>query len=191
METNAIYVKDVVTPEIAKYLTATLRMHHALIQKDVGDEQCPNAKLSIRDQPYLDMLLEKAWPFIEQLIGEELLPTYAYARLYGNGDMLEKHTDRESCEVSMTLQLGKSHHYTWPIFMGTQRFDLAEGEGVIYSGCDTEHWRNKCNGPDGYYSGQVFLHYVRKNGQYADWVGDKRFEQLPYVKFRNVEMDEK
>ena len=189
--TKAIYVKDVVSPEVAKYLTACLRMQHALGQKDIGDEQCPNSKLSIRDQPYLDVLLEKAWPFIEQIIGEELLPTYAYARLYSNGDELLKHTDREACEVSITIQLGKSHHYCWPIYMDGVRYDLAEGEGVIYAGCEAEHWRNKCDGPEGYYSGQVFLHYVRKNGPYADWAGDKQFNQMPYVKFRNNEMDMK
>lgn len=186
-----LYVKDVVTPEVAKYLTSCLRIQHALLQKDIGDEQCPKSKLSIRNQPYLDVLLEKAWPFVEQLVGEELIPTYAYARLYSNGDELEKHTDREACEVSMTVQLGKSHHYSWPIFMSGKRYDLGEGEGVIYSGCDTEHWRNVCDGPDGYYSGQVFLHYVRKNGPFADWAGDKRFDKLPYVQFRNSEMDTK
>ena len=189
--TNAIYVKDVVSLEIAKYLTATLRVHHAIVQKDIGDTQCPNANFCVRDQPYLDILLEKAWPYIESLIGEELIPTYAYARIYTNGDTLEKHIDKESCEVSMTLQLGKSHHYAWPIYMDNKRFDLSEGEGVIYSGCDTEHWRNICDGPDGYYSGQVFLHYVRKNGPYADYAGDKRFKTIPYKKYRNDLMDSK
>lgn len=41
-----IYVKDVVTPELAKYLTSCLRMQHALLQKDIGDGQCPSSKLS-------------------------------------------------------------------------------------------------------------------------------------------------
>jgi hypothetical protein len=191
IKTNGIYVKDVVTPEIAKYLTSILRMKHALIQKDLPDEQCPNSKLSVHDESYLDVLLEKAWPFIESIIGEELIPTYAYARLYSNGDILHKHVDRPSCEISMTVQLGKSHHYCWPIYVEGKRFDLAEGEGVIYSGCDSEHWRNVCDGPEGYYSGQVFLHYVRANGKYAEWAGDKKFEIFPYVKFRNNEMDTK
>jgi hypothetical protein len=56
--------------------------------------------------------------------------------------------------------------------MGGQRFDLAEGDAVIYPGCDVEHWRDKCDGPDGYYSGQLFLHYVRKNGPHASQAWD-------------------
>jgi hypothetical protein len=119
-----------------------------------------------------ETLLERLWPTIEAVVQEELLPTYAYARLYSNGDVLEKHTDREACEVSITIQLGRSHHYAWPIYMGGHRFDLAEGDAVIYPGCDVEHWRDRCDGPEGYYSGQVFLHYVRKNGPYASYGGD-------------------
>jgi hypothetical protein len=52
--------------------------------------------------------------------------------------------------------------------MGNQRFDLGEGDAVIYKGCDVNHWREKCDGPDNYYSGQVFIHFVRKNGEFVD-----------------------
>lgn len=59
--------------------------------------------------------------------------------LYGNGDELKIHSDRPSCEISVTIQLGRSHHYAWPIFMGGQRFDLAEEDGV-------EKWNIACYG---------------------------------------------
>ena len=52
----------------------------------------------------------------------------------------------------------------------------------------SEHWRNKFEGNN---CVQVFLHYVRKNGPYADWATDKRFVEMPYSKFRNNEMDVK
>jgi hypothetical protein len=111
--------------------------------------------------------------------------------------ILEKHKDRPACEISVTIQLGRSHNYTWPIYMGDQRYDLAEGDGVIYLGCDVEHWRNKCDGPLDYYSGQVFCHFVRKNGQYVDEYLDhkKRIPvdnyEVSYNKTRSFLMDMK
>ena len=117
-------------------------------------------------------------------MGEELIPTYSYARLYQNGCILEKHTDRPACEVSVTIQLGRSHNYSWPVYMGPYRFDLNEGDGVIYSGCDIEHWRNVCDGPSDYYSGQVFCHFVRKNGQYSDeFLDSKNRKPGEYITF--------
>lgn len=158
-----------------------------------GDSQVPNAKVIIDHELIFETLLEKVWPDVEMLVEEELLPTYAYARLYSNGDDLKIHKDRPACEVSVTLQLGRSHHYAWPIYMGKGRYDLAEGDAVVYRGCDIEHWRNTCDGPEGYYSGQVFLHFVRKNGQFADHAADStvRGTAINFTKHRTFTMDNK
>jgi hypothetical protein len=59
--------------------------------------------------------------------------------------------------------------------MGGHRFDLVEGDGVIYKGCDVLHWRDKCNGPPDYYSGQLFCHFVRANGPFVEFAGDGRW----------------
>jgi hypothetical protein len=76
--------------------------------------------------------------------------------------------------------------------MGGRRFDLAEGDGVIYSGCDVEHWRDKCDGPEGYYAGQVFLHFVRENGPYAIEAGDSTVRSVySYGKNRTLLMENK
>jgi hypothetical protein len=165
-----LVLPKVVPAEFCRFFTHVLLRQADLAPR--GDHQIPNAKAILDHEYMFETLHEYLWPVIEQNVGEELIPTYAYARLYSNGDVLEKHKDRPACEVSITIQLGRSHHYAWPIYMGEQRIDLGEGDGVIYPGCDVEHWRDKCDGPEGYYSGQVFLHFVRKNGQHASEVGD-------------------
>jgi hypothetical protein len=187
---GSLYAKDVISKELATFCT------HALMVKDAtaptnGDSQIPNATVVMHGELIFDTLLERVWPLVEVAVGEELLPTYSYVRLYRNGDVLEKHKDRPSCEISLTLQLGRSHHYAWPIYMGGHRFDMAEGDGVIYQGCEIEHWREKCDGPDGYYSGQAFLHFVRANGQHKEWAGDKRWNELKFKKFQTFLMDNK
>jgi hypothetical protein len=76
--------------------------------------------------------------------------------------------------------------------MGGKRIDLSEGDGVSYPGCDIEHWRDKCDGPEGYYSGQVFLHFVRKNGPHVTQVGDNTIRNnYSYGKNRTALMETK
>ena len=192
---GALYIKDAVSPDLCKFLTSILlRAPCVNYGRTKGDDQIPNAYSIIDHEIIFETLLERIWPSLEFAVGEELLPTYAYARLYSNGDKLEPHKDRPACEVSVTVQLGRSHNYAWPIYMGNKRFDIAEGDAVLYKGCDVEHWRNVCDGPEGYYSGQAFLHYVRKNGQYADEFGDLKNRQIDknhFIKYRTILMEQK
>ena len=73
-----IYVKDVVSIEMANFMTEALRLKAAL--GSVGDSQCPNAKVSVHNELIFQTLLEKMWPKIEAVIGEKLIPTYCYSR---------------------------------------------------------------------------------------------------------------
>ena len=54
----------------------------------------------------METLLEKVMPVMEKQTELNLIPTYSYARIYKKGDILERHKDRYSCEVSTTLNLG-------------------------------------------------------------------------------------
>lgn len=190
---GAFLCKDVVSKEMREFIThAMLRKH--TIEGRQGDEQIPNALTLIEHELFLETLHEQIWPKLEYILGEELLPTYSYSRLYSNGDVLKKHKDRPACEVSITVQLGRSHNYAWPFYAGPYRYDLAEGDGVVYKGCDVEHWRDKCDGPKDYYSGQVFFHFVKKNGKYAGEFGDPKNRKTPedfYVKNRMHLMESK
>ena len=186
-------VKDVVSPELCKFLT------HILLRKSETttvpeDPQVPDCLTTMDHELVFETLLERVWPILENCIGIELLPTYAYARLYKNGNVLETHTDRPACEISITVQLARSHHYSWPLYVNGSRFDLAEGDAVIYKGCDYFHWRDACDGPPDYYSVQVFLHYVNANGKYSNEYCDSSNRDVNnrlFVKYRNFLMEDK
>ena len=76
--------------------------------------------------------------------------------------------------------------------MGSMEYMMNEGDAIIYKGCEIEHWRNKCDGLEGYLSGQVFLHYVRKNGLHAGEAGDSTSRVPPnFVKNRSLDMESK
>lgn len=131
-----------------------------------GDSQAPNSHAEYNFLPFVRLLVKKI-PEVSCFFGEEVLPTYAYARVYKTGSVLERHRDRSACEVSLTLNLSKSHD--WPIYFqrpdGSETFvELEPGDAVLYMGCVADHWREQFVG--GEYT-QVFLHYVRSYGENA------------------------
>lgn len=194
LETKGAFVcKDVLSKEMAYFFTrAMLRKYETLGQS--GDKVTPTARAVLPADFFLETTQETIWPKLEAILDAELLPTYSYGRLYANGDGFSKHTDRPSCEISITVQLGRSHHYAWPIYAGGQPYYLAEGDGLVYRGCDIEHWREDCQGPLGYYTGQAFFHFVQKNGTYAKHANDSTNRETPanwYVKHRAHLMETK
>lgn len=187
-----LIIPKLIPIEFCQFFTHTL-LRKSDIQ-DKGDSQIPNARAIIHHELMFETLQEILWPEIESIIDDELLPTYSYARLYSNEDILEQHTDRPACEVSVTIQLGRSHHYAWPIYVGNTRIDLGEGDAIIYKGCEVEHYRKICEGPENYYSGQLFIHFVRKNGEHSKEANDTSItnidrSNISYIKNRTYLMD--
>ena len=194
-----IQAKDFLSKEFCHFLTHVLLRRSAdptgkKISGRSGDEQVPDAIAVMDHEILFETVLERLWPEIEIITGKELIPTYAYSRLYINGNILNEHVDRPECEISVTIQLGRSHHYSWPIWMENTRIDLAEGDGIIYKGCEIDHRRDACDGPPGYYSGQLFLHFVDANGPYKDRYADNHYRSIysnMFVKNRAIIMDQK
>ena len=114
---------------------------------------------------FLDIKL----PIVEKESNLKLFPTYAYWRYYVFGAMLKKHTDRPSCEISITACIKK--YDNWPLIIEGDTIELKEGEALMYSGCDQSHGR------PGIYKGkgmaQVFFHYVNQNGPNKDHAYDQ------------------
>jgi hypothetical protein len=125
-----------------------------------NDEQVPNTYSHYSDI-VMETLLQEVKPIMEKKIDLKLSETYSYARIYKKGDILERHKDRYSCEISSTLNLGGD---TWSIYIDPTgktnqagvKIDLKHGDMLVYSGCDLEHWREEFKGKD---CCQVFLHY--------------------------------
>jgi len=189
-------IKNAVSFELANFIfnyfllkrDATEFMYDNNIIHDNGmfgtwtDRQVPNTYSHYADM-VMETLMMKVLPKMEKETGLKLIPTYSYARLYKNGDILKRHKDRPSCEISTTINLGGD---PWPIFIddtgsnnvideyknihkpnapeGTKVL-LEVGDMLVYSGCELEHWREPF---EGNICGQVFLHYNHVNGPFAE-----------------------
>jgi len=147
------------------------------------DKQIPGCYSKYADW-VMETLLQYMRPIMKAKTGMDLVPTYSYTRLYEKGNILHRHKDRFSCEISTTLHLGGD---PWPIYLdpigadnilsGREtttvikpgapkgvRVDLKVGDMLIYSGCELEHWREPFEGT---VCSQVFLHYNHAKGPFA------------------------
>jgi len=126
-------------------------------------EQIPHT-YSCYSDIVMETLLLKCQPIMEKITKLKLNPAYSYARIYKNGDVLKRHKDRFSCEISTTMNLGGDK---WSLYLEPSgkkglkgiKINLEQGDMLVYSGCELEHWRNKFKGK---LCGQVFLHYNNK-----------------------------
>ena len=146
-----------------------------------NDPQVPNSYAKYADR-VMETLLVDTIKVMQKKTGLRLVPTYSYCRLYRTGNILKRHKDRPSCEISTTLNLGGD---PWPILIDPTGSDnvideyknihkpgapkgvevnLKPGDMLIYSGCELEHWREPFRGK---LCGQVFLHYNHADGRFA------------------------
>jgi hypothetical protein len=170
-----VVIKQVISPELTDFIykyflmkrTAAYTLHKNNYFTDekyydvIGswnDPQVPNAYFHYSDI-VMETLLLKVHPVMEKITKLKLYPSYSYARIYNKGNILKKHTDRPSCEISTTINLGGD---PWPIYIKKQKnikVDLNPGDMLVYRGCDLEHWRDEFKGE---HCSQVFLHYKNK-----------------------------
>jgi len=143
-------------------------------EKDNG--QIPNTYSHYSDIA-METLMLKCQPVMEKATELKLYPAYTYARIYKKGDILKRHRDRFSCEISTTMNLGGDK---WSIYLEPSgelgkkgiKVDLSPGDMLVYRGCELEHWREKFKGK---ISAQVFLHYNNTKTKFArDNMFDKR-----------------
>ena len=100
-----------------------------------------------------------------KILNKNLVPTYSYARTYFKKSNLPKHTDRKSCQYSITLNIGGSNSEPWPFWCKSlTKADSLDVEinnkiyvPIIYMGEEVEHWRLPLKK---IHSTHIFMHYV-------------------------------
>jgi hypothetical protein len=155
----------------------------------------PAAEMYGNHYPKLAMLHWGMTPAVEALVGEPLLPSYAYFRLYREGDICKVHGDRFSCEHSLSLTLAYSDDKPWALEVSPVRIEqpyqraddafrpderasgvaMEPGDAVLYQGVHHHHGRTTPN-PNAW-SAHAFLHWVARNGAYAEHAFDG--QQVP------------
>lgn len=123
-----------------------------------------------------EALMQHLLPFMEEKTGYALYPTYSYGRIYLKGAELKRHVDRPACEISLSLMIDERGGKPWPLYCESLSgqvvpVELSPGDLMIYKGLEVPHWRAPFEGESQL---QIFLHYVRQDGPYADERYDRR-----------------
>lgn len=129
-------------------------------------------------------------PRMAQVAAKDLIPTYAYLRVYRSGDVCRVHNDRPACEHSLSLTVAYGEDRPWALSVATERTEvprptvaedfeespfasvaMAAGDGVAYQGTHYRHGRLDPN-PNSW-SAHMFLHWVERDGAYRDHAFDR------------------
>tara|TARA_R100000149_G_C5856937_1_gene123965 strand:- start:252 stop:797 length:546 start_codon:yes stop_codon:yes gene_type:complete len=169
---NYTYIKDLLSKDEVELLWQYgVNVHRRFdnLDKEHDEYQTSLGETCKYGDPLMDGVLILKKEKIEKELGKELLPTYTYWRMYNQYSELEKHTDREACEYTVSITIKQDME--WPLFIGKNKVYIESGDGVLYQGTKIEHWREEYEGD---YAMQLFLHYVLKDGKFADEALDRR-----------------
>lgn len=163
-------IKNAISKELAHFISLEYEMMETVCQHLYPDanlaDLCENtfARYSPLMMEALAVLIQ---PQVEAAVGMKLYPTYSYARIYYKGSELQRHFDRPSSEVTVSVCLQQSE--IWPLYVKNEHgveheINLEVGDAGIYSGRKHEHWRNPLQGDKHV---QCFLQYVNAEGDDA------------------------
>lgn len=138
-------------------------------------------------------------PTIAGILGRDILPSYAYFRLYRESDVCYVHSDRMACEISLSLTLDYSDGVPWALELaetatvpeprvepdfGSAPFraiEMAPGDGVLYQGVTRRHGRTTPN--PNLWSAHLFCHWVARDGEFASHAFDGNADAARPVNF--------
>jgi hypothetical protein len=170
MNQDYYVIKNAISKELAHFIALEYEMMETVCKHLYPDanlaDLCDNtfARYSPLMMEALAVLIQ---PQVEATVGMKLFPTYSYARIYYKGSELQKHFDRPSSEVTVSVCLQQDAN--WPLYVKnsdgvTHAINMEVGDAGIYSGRKHEHWREPLAGEKHI---QCFLQYVDAEGDDA------------------------
>ncbi len=189
-------IRGLVPPEVAANLFKQLHMDLESAGKSFDTfarpqplSRHPTVEISGHFYRPLTTFLWALTPMIATLTGADVLPSYDYFRIYRQGDICRVHSDRPSCEHSLSLTLSYSDNIPWPLEMGSIKVDeerpcvddfgdephaaveMQPGDAVLYRGIDLRHGRTRPN--PNRWSAHLFLFWVERDGDFAQHAFDE------------------
>ena len=128
--------------------------------KHIPSEKQVEGSLAVYNHPQYKYIHTGIRLKIEKIIGKKLYNTYYYDRFYFVGQGLVVHSDRDACEISVSVHISTHLEERWPLWIKTpdiyadnskseiiqpgekHGICLKPGDGVIYKGCERPHWRD-------------------------------------------------
>lgn len=180
-----------------------LGLFHGKLQQDLNLKSDPSffSQTPLLTKPALEVYSRQYvpmatfhWgltPTASAIAGCELIPSYAYFRVYQKDDVCRVHPDRAACEHSMSLTIELADSKPWALCIAKEHAELHEpgaddgfrpgeayaelrmsaGDAVMYRGINHRHGRIEPN--PNRWSAHLFLHWVDPNGPSAEHAFDR------------------
>ena len=193
-------IKSVLTPEVAARLLSDIAedIHRVGTDKFLGQTSIhsnPGIEVYSHDYKLLNSFQWGLTGMIRDITGANLLPGFAYFQVYRKDNHLFVHSDRASCEYSMSLTLAYSDGLPWDLTVSDEivdhdapeegkkvardhgsakfhRLRMDPGDGVLYPGYGRRHGRLEPN--PNRWSAHIFLHWVDADSPHAKYAFDEK-----------------
>ena len=201
-ELGYLHVRGLIPIEVARAFLSALKedlgsapIELSALTQHGAQLRRPAFEIYGHDYRPMNFFLLGLTPIVSKLVGRDLLPTYNYFRIYREGDVCLIHSDRPSCEHSVSLTLDYSDDEVWDLQVASDRTSGAQpladsfgldrhssvgmrpGDAVLYQGVHHRHGRITPN--PNRWSAHLFLHFVERGGPYEDHAFDKRASTKP------------
>lgn len=122
------------------------RLHHA---GELSKEREHLGNLAMYLEEAARFLQHQLVPMVSEIVGEEVLPSFCYSRIYDQHAKLDRHTDRPCCvwNISIPFDLTPETEApeSWPLFVdcdgAATAIRLELGDGGLFRGVSSPHWR--------------------------------------------------
>ena len=162
-------INPYINPEPDKATEGNSVLEYKLKEKNSLGFYCPQ---------FGDGLLAYFLPLYEKIIEKKLAPSFCFYRRYFKGNILTPHTDRPSCQYSITLFLDSSDDNIWDFYLTDKlgndvKVEQNYGDLILYKGEEVPHWREPLTTNKS--TEHIFLHWVDPyDPKYAPYILDKR-----------------
>ena len=194
-ESGYVLLKNLIPPAVLAAFRGRLQEDLGLMRSRQFVRSCelltlPSIEVYSLEYPPMAAFLWGLTPRVAQVAGCELMPSYAYFRIYQKGDLCRVHSDREACEHSLSLTVELGDKIPWALSVEQRRLErpspsidpdfgtepfaslaMSAGDAVMYRGVNHRHGRLEPN-PNSW-SAHLFLHWVDAKGPYASHAFDR------------------
>ena len=150
---------------LRRYFRA-LNLQGFLLDESTAGEIVANRRIS-HNEKITSFLHDQILDLTQRITADEIKTSYSMLCLYSEGAFLRKHIDREQCVWNLSLLIDSDPEAeiseSWPIYLDLgkrqpKRICLEIGDGVLFSGIKTPHWRDRL--PRGRSVTVGFFHFV-------------------------------
>jgi len=138
------------------------------LNSESGDSHYKN---SYGGEVKFDEIYDRLTEVVKDVTGLNIVKANSYSRIYFNDSVLKPHVDRETLDLTLSVQIDNTFNNPCPIFGkgydGTiYESNLNNSDAVLIKGGELEHWRPEIKG-EGYLM-CVFFHWTIQGLQYQE-----------------------